>query len=136
VAFPPVVSRSTAAVDAAAHLALLPRSICRFDRAVRLSHKPWAPTVSHRGAPSTRAAALHVMSAAGGTTLYDASRGGGVLAQNGNLAGVPDLEALLSCSESCFKVLDLDGRILYVSPSASRVLRVDPARLLGCVNAA
>jgi PAS domain-containing protein len=76
------------------------------------------------------------MSAAGGTTLYDASRGGGVLAQNGNLAGVPDLEALLSCSESCFKVLDLDGRILYVSPSASRVLRVDPARLLGCVNAA
>lgn len=78
------------------------------------------------------------MSAAG-TTLYDASRGGGVLANNNGsaaLAGVPDLDALLSCSDSCFKVLDLDGRILYLSPSASRVLRVDPASLLGCVIAA
>ena len=77
------------------------------------------------------------MSAAG-TTLYDASRGGGAFAHNGGaaLAGVPDLNALLSCSDSCFKVLDLDGRILYLSPSASRVLRVDPASLLGCVIAA
>jgi len=66
--------------------------------------------------------------AAAGDAGSRASRAGGAE----GLAEVPNLEALLSCSDSCFKVLDLDGRILYLSPSAKRVLRVEPAQLVGC----
>ena len=68
-----------------------------------------------------------------GSKLYDAPLSGASANGNG-LAGVPSLEALLSCSDSCFKILDLDGRIVYLSPSASRVLRLDAARLVGCAH--
>ena len=71
---------------------------------------------------------------AGGATLTAASLGSA--GSNGAaLAGVPDLEALLSCSDSCFKILDLDGRILYLSPSAAHVLRLDATSLIGCAIA-
>jgi hypothetical protein len=49
-----------------------------------------------------------------------------------HLAAVPNLEALLSCSDSVFGAMDKQGKVLYASPTLTRVLNLLPSEVLGC----
>ncbi len=48
------------------------------------------------------------------------------------LAAVPSLDVLLSCSDSVFAAMDKQGKLMYVSPTLTRVLNLMPSEALGC----
>jgi hypothetical protein len=52
-----------------------------------------------------------------------------------HLAAVPNLEALLSCSDSVFGAMDKQGKVLYASPTLTRVLNLLPSEVLGLRDA-